>query len=155
MSRSLRSYVQTDEFGALEVQDPAFLDTAILRIVQDAELVAYTIARNDGRETLDEDAVARSVDVIGATELLGERSDLPDAVIDDFARTWVVPYKRSPIPVTDGAVYRLATLTASASYRLLRAGAHLAVEEGSTELLTQHLLPFCTELPYPLNHWLC
>jgi hypothetical protein len=158
MARPLTYYIPSsgyDVIDGLAVADPAFLDTAILRIVQDAELVAYVIARARGQDSIDDSTVNDVAGVLGAQELVAREDSVSDELTEYYARQWVGPYLRSGMPITYDGLLALARLPAAVVTHVLPPAAAASRERSASALTSSSIIPFCGDLPFPLNQWLC
>lgn len=154
MPRRLSEYLLDDEFAEFVLDDPASFDTAVLRIIQDIELAAYTLTRDTGHDQMDAGSVERALEALGADDALERRGTAPAQLINYYGDL-VRAYSLQPIPYADDAIHLVATVAASASYDLLRSAARRAAEDPTPVIRRSHLLRFCEEWPFPFNRWLC
>jgi hypothetical protein len=147
MPRSLYTY-GVEEFGDFVLDDPALFDSIVVRMLEDIELAAYTIAREHGELEID------IVVVKGATDALGIPLPGTEAVPpDESLRNYVRDVARSPLAYTDEAIDRIAQIANSAVLNFLRVGATVAQDEGSRHVGLRHFLPAYEKWPYPLNRF--
>jgi hypothetical protein len=152
MPRALSSYGVADETSSFVLEDPAFVDAAIARIVEDIQLVTYVYSLVAGKREIDAESVYRVYDLIIASPDAPVLLASPEGV-REWSHRLVRDLSKAPLPYGEEAVERVGDLVGALVYDIFRSGAESAAEEGSRRIGTRHFLPACERWPYPLNRF--
>jgi hypothetical protein len=154
MPRALADYGLADdpELASMAVEDPALLDSLVVRMIEDLDLSAYTAARFVGVTEIDSGVAGEVVSQLLGDHLAGVHLPPSDAFRDQI-RQRVNELARSPLPYVDDAQSHISDAVSTAAYNYLQVGANGARGEGADVIKLRHYLPACEEWPYPLNRF--
>jgi hypothetical protein len=150
-------YAQLKRFEDVEVADVPALFALAFRMIEDADLVAYLLARVRGKERIDLDVVGEALSLIQAGAPPDARPGegaLPfeEAPVQAFVNPGMVrDVARSPLPHDEQAAGVLAKYINFQLGNLLLAAARQSQRENGERLLPRHIALFSAELPWPFS----
>jgi hypothetical protein len=147
-------YLNLARYENLAIEDVPFFFGLAFRMIEDIDLVAYTLARVRGKEMLDVDAAGEALGLIqaGAPAATDGAISFEEASPQAFVNPGMVrDVARAPLPHDDQALLLLSKYANFQLNNLLIAAARAAQLEDLEAIKTQHLLRCCQALPWPLN----
>lgn len=170
-------------FSDFEIEDVGFFHTMVSRIIEDTELVSFSVAKINERENIDKDTVASALVLIDDSLRSEVDSELEaeghaggggyglavaeQVVVEaDTAVTFasapsslvlrsleIQDFARSPLPHDPEALQLLSKFVNFHILNMIRAAALKCQDEGLKVIKLRHYLPWCEEWPYPLNRY--
>ncbi len=151
------NYANLKRFEDLEIEDVPFFFNLAFRMIEDVDVVIYTVARARGKTAVDVDTVGEALGLIQAGA--PDRPAREDAVSfqeapeQAFVNAGMVrDVVRAPLPHDDQALVLLSKYVNFQLNNLLIGAARQAQAENLARITLGHYAKFCSELPYPLNH---
>lgn len=149
----LRSFnIDFGYFNDYVIEDSNFLDTVANRVIEDVELVIYALAKERDADFADEALTATAIYIYG---------NVQGGIISRFSQDAIVNPERikdqskSPIKPNHEAFVLFCKFVNYYLFHAVQAAAEKAGEEGTQVITQQHFFPWCHQLPYPLNVYLC
>jgi len=148
-------YLNLSRYDNLEIDDVPFFFAMAFRMIEDTDVVVYTVAKARGKPTIDLDTIGEALGLIqaGAPRREGDIT-FQEAPAQAFVNAGMVrDVVRAPMARDDQAAELLAKYVNFQLNNLLIAAAREAQREDLEKVLLRHLLRFGAELPYPLNRF--
>lgn len=183
MELSTFKSVDFGPFSDFEIEDVGFFHTMVSRIIEDTELMSFSVAKINNRDSIDKDSVASALVLIdeslrseveaeleteghagggGYALAVAEQVVVEEETAVTFAASpssFVVPsleirdFARAPLRHDSDAVQLLSKFVNFHLLNMIRAAALKCQEEGYKVIKLRHYLPWCEEWPYPLNRY--
>jgi len=151
-------YVNLQRYDDLEIDDVPFFFGMAFRMIEDIDLVAYSLARATGKTTIDAEVLGQALDLIqagspGVAPREGAIS-FEEAPVQAFVNPGMArDVARAPLTHDDQALGVLAKYVNFQLNNMLIAASRLAQRDDLVRIKLSHYLPYCNEWPYPLNHY--
>lgn len=153
-STRLSSFQNLDfrEFQDYVIEDTDFLDSIVARVIEDTELVIYTLAKDQGAKIADKNLTAKAIFIYGHQQGF-HLTKFPENALVNPER--IKGHSKSPVKPDDEAIVLFSKFVNLHLFNAIRAAAEQAREEGTQTITQQHFFTWCHHLPYPLNVYLC
>jgi hypothetical protein len=151
-------YANLQRYENLEIADVPFFFGMAFRMIEDIDLVAYSLARATGKETIDAETLGHALDLIqsGGPSVAPREGAITfdEAPVQAFVNPGMVrDAARAPLAHDDQALGVLAKYVNFQLNNMLIVAARLAQRDDLEKIQLRHYLPYCEELPYPLNRY--
>lgn len=159
--------MESDEFAEFTLADESAFEDSINRLIEDAELAAYVVARASAwhpipiypliairrpgdRRVIDKEVVERTLRLLGVEEDVIRPGSPTGGIVDSRL---VRKRAKAPMRHTEEADELIARVVNSELREVLRDAAELAADEGVDRIDERHLLPACDRWPFPFNRF--
>ncbi len=149
-------YLNLKRFEDLEIEDVPFFFNLAFRMIEDVDVVVFTVAKARGKAAIDVDTVGEALGLIqaGAREpaASAEAVSFAEAPEQAFVNSGMVrDVARAPLAHDDQAVTLLAKYVNFHLNNLLIAAAPAAQREDLGQIKARHLQLCGEALPWPLS----